>query len=78
MPYNPKTNKWENTTGKLNKERTWKEPNFSKMTDEQLLNEAQKDLRKAKYQKSGQKSKSDCEIILPRTLLQNTIISLYS
>ena len=28
MPYNPKTNKWENTTGKLNKERTWKEPNF--------------------------------------------------
>ena len=55
MPYNPKTNKWENTTGKLNKERTWKEPNFSKMTDEQLLNEAQKDLHRATIQKSWQK-----------------------
>ena len=23
MTFNPMTNKWENTTGKLNKQRTW-------------------------------------------------------
>ena len=50
MPYNPDTNKWDNATGKLNKERTWVEKDFSKMSDEQLLKEAQKDLRKTKYQ----------------------------
>ena len=50
MPYNPETNKWDNTTGKLNKERTWIEKDFSKMSDEQLLKEAEKDLRKARYQ----------------------------
>lgn len=46
MPYNPRTNKWFNTTNALNKERTWKEKDFSKMTDSQLLAAAQKDNNK--------------------------------
>ena len=41
-PYNPKTNKWENTTKKLNKERTWVEKDYSKMSDKELLNHARK------------------------------------
>ena len=49
MPYNSETNKWDNTTGKLNKERTWIEKDSSKLSAEELLKEAQKDLRKAKY-----------------------------
>lgn len=55
MPYNPDTNKWDNTTGKLNKERTWIEKDFSKMSDGQLLKEAEKDLWKNKIQ--GRKCK---------------------
>jgi hypothetical protein len=50
MPYNPNTNKWDNTTRKLIKERTWIEKDCSKMSDEQLLKETEKDLRKVKYQ----------------------------
>jgi|9_EtaG_2_1085328.scaffolds.fasta_scaffold02783_8 protoporphyrinogen oxidase len=45
MPFNPKTNKWENTTGKLNKERTWVEKDYSKMSDEELLKQAKKDIK---------------------------------
>ena len=45
MPFNPKTNKWENTTGKLNKERTWVEKDYSKISDEELLKQAKKDIK---------------------------------
>ncbi len=46
MPYNSRKNKWENTTAKLNKERTWIDKDFSKMSDEELLKQAKRDLKK--------------------------------
>jgi hypothetical protein len=48
MPYNPKKNKWEDTTSKLNKEREWKVKDPNKMSDEELLCDAYKELKKGK------------------------------
>jgi|TARA_R110000751_G_scaffold56918_9_gene121066 hypothetical protein len=42
IPYDPKKNKWVNTTRKLNKERQWQEKDASKMSDKDLLKDAWK------------------------------------
>jgi len=48
MPYNSKKNKWEDTTSKLNKEREWRVKDPNKMSDEELLCDAYKELKKGK------------------------------
>ena len=40
IPYDPKTNKWINTTRKLNKERKWREKDASKKSTKELLKDA--------------------------------------
>jgi tRNA U38,U39,U40 pseudouridine synthase TruA len=52
MPYNPIKNKWEDTTSKLNKERMWRVKNPNKLTDQELLEDAYKELRGTKNVRS--------------------------
>jgi len=46
MPYNASKNKWENTTSKLNKEKTWLFKNSDQLSDKELLKDAYAELRK--------------------------------
>ena len=52
MTYNPIKNKWEDTTSKLNKERMWRVKNPNKLTDQELLEDAYKELRGTKNVRS--------------------------
>jgi tRNA U38,U39,U40 pseudouridine synthase TruA len=52
MPYNPIKNKWEDTTSKLNKERMWRVKNPDKLTDQELLEDAYRELRGTKNVRS--------------------------
>ena len=52
MPYIPIKNKWEDTTSKLNKERMWRVKNPNKLTDQELLEDAYKELRGTKNVRS--------------------------